>query len=87
MISNKITYETNPRFDKLRIESHIRSGLDVNYFDKNSEHAEFVCVSCYDYEKKEEVKIFISEEALDTFIEKVSVICALRFNNKGEACQ
>ena len=83
MNTNKVTYSTNPRFNKLEIESHITSGIEANYFGANKDHGEFVCVSCYDKDSKEEIKMFISEGALDSFIEKMSIICALRFKNKG----
>jgi hypothetical protein len=85
--SNKVTYETNPQFNRLQIESHISSGIEVNYFGPDSTHGEFVCVSSYDYKSKEEVKLFISGDALESFIKSMSVICALRFKNKGDSCQ
>lgn len=81
MITTK--YSTNDRFEKIEIQAHIDENIEVNYFEKSEDHGEFVCISHYDKENKESVKLFVSKDALEKFIERMSVLCALRFKNKG----
>lgn len=64
-----------------RVSAHIRGNLGVNYHSKTDESSEFVVIDSYDLERKEWVQVFIQGEALDQFLEKVSVISALRFKN------
>lgn len=83
-----IQYQTHHQFSKAQVDAHIRTkDLEVRYFSPSENNEEFVCVSCWDMEAQEKVQFFIAAEALDIFIEKMSVICALRFKNKGESCQ
>lgn len=82
-MSIKTKYETNAQFEKIDIEAHIDDNIEVNYFDANHEHREFVCFSHYDRENKESIKVFLNGEALEKFIERTAAICALRFKNKG----
>lgn len=82
-MSVQVKYATNARFELIEIEAHIDNNVEVNYFDKNAEHDEFVCVSHYDREKKESVKLFLTKEALEKFVERMAAVCALRFKNKG----
>lgn len=65
-----------------RSTCHIKTA-EVRYYEKTKEHSEFICITSYDPDLKEQVELFIGEQALDSFIEQMSVICALRFKNKG----
>lgn len=83
-----IQYEAHHQFSRISADAHIRlKDIEVRYFSPDHKREEFVCVSCWDMDAKEKVQVFIAGEALDVFIEKMSVICALRFKNKGDSCQ
>lgn len=62
-----------------RVAAHIRGNLEANYHSKTDESSEFVVIDSYDLERKEWIQVFIQGEALDKFLEKISVIAALRF--------
>lgn len=83
-----IKYESHDPFSKVVADAHIRSKeIEVRYFSPSDSSEEFICVSYWDMDLKEKVNVFVASEALDVFIEKMSVICALRFKNKGDSCQ
>jgi len=80
-----ITYDSHHKFSKITADAHVRSkDIEVRYFSPEGVADEFVCISYWDMDLKEKIQLFIANEALDEFIEKMSVICALRFKNKGE---
>lgn len=64
-----------------RVAAHIRGNLEVNYHSKTDNSSEFVVIDSCDLERKELIQVFIQGEALDKFLEKISVIAALRFKS------
>lgn len=83
-----IQYNTHEQWNRASVDAHIGSKeIEARYFSPTEKNQEFVCISCWEPDSKEKVQVFIAGEALDVFIEKMSVICALRFKNKGDSCQ
>lgn len=66
-----------------KVAVHVSDGVEVKYHPEKDGRPEFVVVECYDDERKTRAQIFVSGEALDTILEKVGVIAALRF--KGQS--
>lgn len=64
-----------------RSTAHVRDNLKVTYHPKREDGEEFVVIDHYDLERKEWVQMFIQGDALNQFIEQVSVIAALRFKS------
>jgi hypothetical protein len=56
--------------------------LNVDHFNKE-DTGEFVVIDVWDSKKNQWVKVFFSDEALDSLLEKMNVISALRFKNGG----
>lgn len=80
---NKVIHDTAAEHRILRIESHIDNMIEVRYFEAKENNGEFINISSYDKSTKEFVEFFISQAALEEFIERMAAICALRFKNKG----
>lgn len=66
-----------------KVAVHASSGMEVKYHPKKEGREEFVVVEFYDAERKMRAQIFMTGDAIDTLLEKVSVIAALKF--KGQS--
>lgn len=63
-----------------RTFAHVSNqNVSVDIFDATEKHGEFLCIDVYDPKTKQSVKLFFSDKSLDEIVEKMSVICALRF--------
>lgn len=66
-----------------KVSIHVNSGVEIKYHPKKNSREEFVVIECYDDEKKMRAMIFASGDAIDTLIETVGVIGALRFKEQS----
>jgi hypothetical protein len=68
----------------MSVDVHIHGDVDVKLFEAQPhKHGEFISITNYNSKMKERVSVYISEDCIDSFIQQMSVICALRFKNKG----
>lgn len=66
-----------------KVSVHVSSGAEVQYHPKKDGRGEFLVVECYDPEKKTRAHFFVSGDAIDTLVDKIGVIGALRFKDQA----
>lgn len=66
-----------------KVGVHVSSGMEVQYHPKKDGREEFLVVECYDQERKTRAHFFVSGSAIDTLIERLGVIGALRFKEQA----
>jgi hypothetical protein len=80
----QISYDSSKSTFVTTVQIHSCSTVETRLYDAvEGKHGEFLHISLSDAQKKEHAELFITKDALDSFIEQMSVVCALRFKNKG----